>query len=94
VTDPQLLRQRLKQCPSGRAGSKEYEDTCIEILKFLFVPPLNPPVIQPRSYSGIDRRDAVFPNRIMNEKDNWGFLYRELAARLIFFESRIQVASA
>jgi hypothetical protein len=52
----------------------------------LFVPPLNDPIIQPRTYSGVDRRDAVFPNRNQNENNNWGRLLGELNARMVLFE--------
>lgn len=80
------LRRRLAECPAGRVGWKEFEDVCIETLRYLFVPPLNDPIIQPRSYSGIDRRDAVFPNRNIEINNNWGQLYKELHARMILFE--------
>ena len=80
------LRRRLVECPAGRSGWKEFEDVCIETLRFLFVPPLNEPLIQPRSYSGIDRRDAVFPNRNLELGNNWGHLYKELDARMVLFE--------
>lgn len=80
------LRRRLVECPAGRSGWKEFEDVCTETLRFLFVPPLNEPLSQPRSYSGIDRRDAVFPNRNIEATNNWGRLYKELQARMILFE--------
>lgn len=86
MPDGKILRHRLEQCPPGRPGWKEYEDTCIEALKYLFVPPLEEPHIQPRSYSEIDRRDAVFPNRNMDAKNNWGHIFKELAARMVLFE--------
>ncbi len=56
------------------------------MLRYLFVPPLTEPRIQPRTFSGIDRRDAVFPNRNMQPTNNWGRLYCELEARMILFE--------
>lgn len=77
---------RLNGVPPGRAGWFEFEEICIEILTFLFVPPLSQPKIQPRSYSGIDRRDAVFPNRQDLGDNVWAKIYRELEARLILFE--------
>lgn len=86
MRDGKELRQRLTQCPRGRDGWKEFEDACIEALRFLFVPPLAEPHIQPRTYSEIDRRDAVFPNRNIDADNNWGHLYKELGARLILFE--------
>lgn len=86
MNEAQAIRQRLQECPAGREGWNEFEDACIEALRFLFVPPLTEPIIQPRSYSGIDRRDAVFPNRNIKARNNWGHLFRELGARLILFE--------
>jgi len=80
------LIRRLELCPLGRAGWVEFEDVCIDTLKYLFVPPLAKPIIQGRTYSGTDRRDAIFPNRRDGASDNWGRLHRELQARLILFE--------
>jgi hypothetical protein len=80
------LVNRLDSCPAGQAGWRDFEDICIDILTYLFVPPLREPKIQPRTYSGIDRRDAVFPNRIFDGDGNWCALYKELGARLILFE--------
>jgi hypothetical protein len=86
VSSPHDLRRRLKSCPAGRDGWRAYEDVCVDTLRFLFVPPLREPHLQPRSYSGIDRRDAVFPNRNIELGNNWSHLYRELDARLVLFE--------
>lgn len=80
------LRCKLDVCPAGIKGWKEFEDKCVEILRYLFVPPLTEPIIQPRSYSAIDRRDAVFPNRNIGAANNWGHLYQELNARMVLFE--------
>jgi len=86
MSDVPSLVNRLKECPSGTQGWKNFEDICVEILTFLFVPPLVTPVIQPRTYSGIDRRDAVFPNREDIGTSSWAKIRRELEARLILFE--------
>lgn len=86
MNEAQLLRQRLERCPDGHTGWREFEDICVDILRFLFVPPLSPPVPQPRTYSGTDRRDAVFPNRNLDAQNNWGRRYKELGARMILFE--------
>lgn len=83
ITD---LINRLDNCPAGQKGWREFEDLCVEILEFLFVPPLVKPIIQSRTYSGTNRRDAVFPNRNFDEKHGWGLLLRELEARLVLFE--------
>lgn len=86
MSEAHALRQRLSSCPDGREGWRAFEDVCIDVLTFLFVPPLTVPIIQPRSFSGIDRRDAVFPNRNMETTNNWGHLFLELDARMILFE--------
>ncbi|MEO8382501.1 MAG: hypothetical protein ABI779_22770 [Acidobacteriota bacterium] len=86
MADAQSIRKRLQDCPAGHEGWKEFEDACIEALRFLFVPPLTEPIIQPRTYSGTDRRDAVFPNRNIEEPNNWRHLFQELAARMVLFE--------
>jgi len=80
------LIKKLEACPKGAHGWRDFEDICIEILTHLFVPPLTEPKIQPRTYSGIDRRDALFPNRNLTSNDNWGHLYRELGARMVLVE--------
>lgn len=78
--------EKLDECPLGSEGWHKFEQICTEILTFLFVPPLAPPTIQARSYSGIDRRDAVFPNRNFTPTNIWGSIFAELGARLILVE--------
>lgn len=80
------LTNKLSSCPVGIKGWQEFEDICIEILNYLFVPPLSEPKIQSRTFSGIDRRDAVFPNRNFNATNTWGYLLQELDARMVLFE--------
>lgn len=86
TTDPEALRRRLRACEPGRPGWREFEDAAVEALILLFVPPLSQPHIQARSYSGIDRRDAIFPNRNQPGDNNWGHLSVELGARMVLFE--------
>jgi len=86
LTNTNELIEDLFACPSGNDGWKQFEDVCIKILAFLFVPPLIEPMIQARTYSGIDRRDAVLPNRNLDVHNSWGFIYKELDARMILFE--------
>jgi hypothetical protein len=80
------LIDQLENCPLGELGWQEFEDICVAILEFLFVPPLTQPIRQARTYSGTNRRDVVFPNRNFDEKHGWGLLLRELGARMILFE--------
>ncbi|MFC9664269.1 hypothetical protein ACFVJ5_28900 [Nocardia sp. NPDC127606] len=80
------IRRRLTTCPAGRPGWQEYENVGVEALTYLLVPPLSRPQIQAKTLSGIDRRDAIFPNRITDSRSPWGLLYTELKARLILVE--------
>ncbi|WP_449221427.1 hypothetical protein [Tistrella mobilis] len=86
MNDPNTLRAQLKTCQPGMTGWKAFEDACIATLTYLFVPPLSPPHIQTRSYSGVDRRDAIFPNRNHEGPGNWTHLFKELGARMVPFE--------
>jgi hypothetical protein len=85
-TPEETLRTRLDAVPPGLPGWKQFEEAATEALKHLFVPPLSDPVVQARSYSGIDRRDAIFPNRNHGEANHWGRLLGELEARMVLFE--------
>ena len=83
--------QKLDDCPLGQAGWSQFEELCTDIIKFLFVPPLNNPQRQGRTYSGVNRRDAIFPNPNITpsgeiNSKNWHHLYVELDARMILFE--------
>lgn len=81
----QLLKD-LHNCPPGDKGWREFERLCVEILTFLLVPPLTTPKIQPRTFFGTDRRDAIFPNRNRDISTPWGLLYNDLGAKLVLFE--------
>jgi hypothetical protein len=86
MPEPADLLARLDSCPLGIGGWKQFEDVGVDILKYLFVPPLAEPQIQARSFSGIDRRDAIFPNRNMAPDTYWGLLNIELKARMVLVE--------
>jgi hypothetical protein len=85
------LIEKLDGCPLGAGGWFTFEEACTEILTYLFVPPLQIPQRQAKTLSGINRRDAIYPNRniIANgtpNSKNWHHLFQELEARLILFE--------
>ncbi|NJP46520.1 hypothetical protein HCN08_24390 [Streptomyces sp. PRB2-1] len=86
ATPEEALRDRLRAVPRGTSGWKQFEDAAIAVLAHLFVPQLADPIIQARSYSGIDRRDAIFPNRNHGASNHWGRLLHELDARMILVE--------
>jgi HJR/Mrr/RecB family endonuclease len=74
----------MKDCPEGKEGWKDYENICINILNYLFVPPLKKPKIQSRTESGLDIRDALYPNRC--DHPNWQFIRSDYDAKYIVVE--------
>lgn len=80
----QKFIRRLDECPEGKEGWKEYENICIDILRYLFVPPLIKPRVQSRTESGIEIRDAIFPNR--GNHDIWSLIRNDYDAKYIVFE--------
>jgi hypothetical protein len=58
----------------------------VDVLTHLFVPPLQPPHVQPSTLASAERRDAVFPNRQRDPKSNWGLLHKDHGARMILIE--------
>lgn len=83
---PAELIATVQACPLGVPGWRAFEDAATAALTHLFVPPLSAPTIQARSFSGIDRRDAVYPNRNLTTDTFWGQLNIELKARLVLVE--------
>jgi hypothetical protein len=78
----------LYSCSEGQEGWKDFEDICIDILCYLFVPPLNKPRIQPRTLSGTTRRDAVFPVRksSIDQNRSWKDLIEGFNNRMLLVE--------
>jgi hypothetical protein len=86
MSKAEALRQRLKACPRGQAGWRDFEDICIDTLRYLFVPPLKEPKVQARTIFGTERRDAMFPNWVLDHASNWGMLREEFSAKIIVCE--------
>lgn len=85
VTDlsSELLR-RLSSCKPGRDDAKVFESLCVDILEYLFVPPLKRVVAQSSRSDGHDIRDAVLPNSAAGYF--WNSIRRELDARHVVVE--------
>jgi len=74
----------LKDCPEGKEGWKDYENICTKILNYLFVPPLKKPKIQSRTESGLEIRDALYPNRC--DHPNWQIIRIDYDAKYVLVE--------
>jgi hypothetical protein len=86
TTPEEALRRRLSAVPRGRTCWSDFEEVACAVLTHLFVPPLERPRRQVRTYSGIDRRDAIFPNRNRGNGNSWSQLQDEVGARLVLVE--------
>ena len=82
--ETETLINKLDACPEGMTGCHLYEDICIRILEKLFALPLGKALIQCRTESGNDVRDAIFPNR--SDDKNWRFIRETYLASYIIFE--------
>jgi hypothetical protein len=86
------LIEKLKKCKPGRANWKNYEDTCIQIVRFLFVPPFKNVYEQSRTESGDTKRDAVLPN---NQYDGfWQCLRQEFECKHVICEFKNYLTQA
>lgn len=57
-----LMIRELKKLKPGKVGWKKYEDFCIKVLKFIFLPPFRKVHVQAKTLDGYERRDAIIPN--------------------------------
>ncbi|MPV64348.1 restriction endonuclease [Burkholderia sp. BE17] len=80
----QELIERLESLPPGREVFREYEDLCVEILNYAFIPQLSVPSVQSRSEDGLDIRDAVFP--INSDHAFWQEIKRICSTRFMVAE--------
>lgn len=85
-TEPrhQELVRRLSEIHMGPKAWRDFEIVCTRILSESFVPPLKPPREQARTWSGLERRDALFSLR--GAKDGWEALRNEFDANFLLCE--------
>lgn len=76
---------RLAGIRPGTAGWPAYEKYCEDLLSFLFVPPLNPPIPQSRDERHVNRRDYVLPN-YATDFGFWQFMRTHYEAHLVVAE--------
>jgi hypothetical protein len=81
-TSASLLKALSAVSPG--TGWQEYEKVCVEILNYLFVPPLRMPKIQSTTEDGLDRRDAIYP--IGTGSPFWDNIKYQHSARMVVAE--------
>lgn len=78
------LIERLEALQPGRETSQDYEDLCVDILNYVFIPELSVPSVQSRSEDGLDIRDAVYP--IGSDRPFWNELKRICLTKFVVAE--------
>jgi len=79
-----ILEKKLENCAAGRRNWRKYEDLCIDILRFLFVPPFRNVLVQVRTADKHERRDAILPNN--QYSGFWQVIREEFDSRHIVCE--------
>lgn len=81
----QKLLSKLKNCPKGIKGWREFENICIDIIDFVFRDSFRNFKIktQSRTYNNLDIRDAIVQN---TGKDFWKELRSDYDAKNMVFE--------
>jgi hypothetical protein len=79
------LESRLPNIRPGIADWRVYEKYCEDLLSFLFVPPLNPPIPQSRDERNANRRDYILPNYAL-DGGFWQFMRTHYEAHLVVAE--------
>lgn len=75
------LKKKIENCSIGIKNWRMYETLCIEILRFLFVPPFKKVMVQVKSEGNKERRDAILPNN--QYSGFWSLISQEFGARHI-----------
>lgn len=78
------LGRKLENCAAGQEYWRKYEDLCMDILRFLFVPPFRNVLVQVRSADRHERRDAILPNN--QYSGFWQIIREEFNSRHIVCE--------
>lgn len=78
------LRRELQGCKPGMEGWAEYENICLKILRYLFLPPLKEVKVQARSSGNLERRDAIIPN--YQQSGFWHLIHNEFDSRHVVCE--------
>ncbi len=84
LVDPESLINRLDSCLAGKKDCQEYQKICVDILTYLFVPPMTQIHSQVPRSNGHDVRDAIIENSAATEF--WKRVYNEFNAKHIVFE--------
>lgn len=78
------LIEKLNNCKAGLKDWNLYEKTCIEILRFIFIPEFDMLYFQKRTENGHQIRDVILPNT--KQKGFWKSIKEEFDSKNIVIE--------
>ena len=78
------LLAELAPIRKGAIGWRRFENTCVKILNYVFIPPLRLPKVQSRTHDGLDRRDAIYP--IGSGSAFWDSVKHQHSSRMVVVE--------
>jgi hypothetical protein len=78
------LVDRLRSVTAGRGEWRNFENVGVEVLSYIFSPPLGAPAVQSRSEDGLDIMDAIFP--IRSHTPPWSLIRSEYHTRFVVAE--------
>jgi hypothetical protein len=76
----------LSSLPRGRANWSAFQRLCVNILEYVFTPPLEKPIYELSDEQRINRRDIIIPNYV--ETGFWGYLRGEYKAHYIVIDAK------
>jgi hypothetical protein len=80
------LVEHLTKTRVGKADWPLYQKLCGNILSYLFCPPLEVPVLESRTASGVNRRDIVLSNYAVD--GFWRFMHRAYQAEYVVVDAK------
>jgi len=81
------LKERLLSCPGGQEHWTEFQTLCKDILVYLFVPPLDEPMVESKTETGHQRRDIIFPIPY-NAKGFWAMIMHKYHAEALIVDCK------
>ena len=80
------LSRMLATIEPGRAEWQRFQSFCVDVLRYLFVPPLNPPKVERANASGGNRPDVILPN--YSREGFWEYVRNCYKADLIVADAK------
>jgi hypothetical protein len=77
---------RLTGTQPGKPSWSDYQRLCKDIFEYLFCPPLETPIWESENWSGVNRRDMIFPNYA--GEGIWKFLRDTYRADLVVIDAK------